>query len=476
MKRIKIFLFIFLLASFFFIPFKTEAASWKFIWKNTTVHVPVGASIEDYKNIPYASLYKNEVLLTDTKITYNTEGDWLYYFKDIDTKKLGNYLVWYKAYDSKYSPGTCTGYKALVSFVVEDITPPEVYIYEPVYRIKRGSSYDLSTNYSAKDNYKLEEVKVSESINKSKVGTYPVTVIAKDSSSNETRKEFKVLVYEDEAPVILSDLPDGILKVPLNEKVDLKSHFSAIDSVEGDITSKIIFPDIKTNELSEKEYWISVTNGANLTTKYKFCVIVVDDVTPSLELSFHSVVLDYKTDFSSFDFKKYIKSLTDNQPINEKNLFISHNLENMVGSYTIWYSYSDGVFTVNDSIEVSLVSYDKPEVIVEDVILSAGESIDLMNFVQVYDPSDTAVSDSIEIYDSSVDYETEGTYYAEVYCINSSGKSTTKPIKVIIQGNHLDSEKNNLYFIGIISSIGINALLFVIVIVVVIVSKKKRKE
>ena len=112
-----------------FIPFKVHATSWKFVWQNTTVHVPVGSSIEEYKNVPVANLYRNEILLTDSQVTYNTEGDWMYYFKDIDTRKIGTYQVWYKAYDAKYSPGTCTGYKALVSFVVEDKVSPTITIF-----------------------------------------------------------------------------------------------------------------------------------------------------------------------------------------------------------------------------------------------------------------------------------------------------------------------------------------------------------
>ena len=81
MKKGKFLFFFLIFIAFAFIPFKASAASWKFMWKNTTVHVPLGASIEDFKNVPKAYLYRNEILLTDTAITYNTEGDWMYYFK-----------------------------------------------------------------------------------------------------------------------------------------------------------------------------------------------------------------------------------------------------------------------------------------------------------------------------------------------------------------------------------------------------------
>lgn len=84
-------LFFFFLLSFFFI--NVEAVSFKFIWQDTTVEIPLGGTLENYKNIPIARLYKNGDLLSDANVTYNTEGDWLFYFKDVNTYKVGTYKV-----------------------------------------------------------------------------------------------------------------------------------------------------------------------------------------------------------------------------------------------------------------------------------------------------------------------------------------------------------------------------------------------
>ena len=81
----KLILFISLLISLFLLTFNNiyASASWKYVWFNTVVEIPIGDSVENYKDKPYAILYKNNVALTDTNITYSKDGDWLYYLKII---------------------------------------------------------------------------------------------------------------------------------------------------------------------------------------------------------------------------------------------------------------------------------------------------------------------------------------------------------------------------------------------------------
>ena len=111
-------LFFFLLLSF-----KSNAASWHFEWEQTYIEVPLYANIDLYVTIPFARLYKDNHLLEDAEITYQRTGDWLYLLSDVDTTKIGTYQVWYKAYEKKYLPGQCQGYKTLVTFqVTDDVT------------------------------------------------------------------------------------------------------------------------------------------------------------------------------------------------------------------------------------------------------------------------------------------------------------------------------------------------------------------
>lgn len=445
------------------------------MWQNTTVRIPLGESIEDYKNVPKATLYKDGILLSDTSITYNTEGDWLYYFKDIDPYSIGEYYVWYKAYDSKYSPGTCTGYKALINFIIEDKEPPSIKIIENTYKVRRGMEYDLSNNYYAHDNDELKDVRVISNLDINKIGIYEAKVVAIDNSNNQTVKSFNVEVYEDSYPAITCLIKSDYITIPYKESYDIGSVFTAYDVVDGDITNKINYPELKNDTLGEYTYTVSVTNNANLTTEYSCKIKVVDDEIPVLELNSNSLVLDYTINIDEIDFLKYIKTLSDNQEINYDNLKVRHNLENKVGSYTIWYSYTDLKHTVEASMKVTMTSYDKPTIYADDIIIYTDSSINIKDFISVKDASDPNVINTLEIFDSDVNYSKEGVYYIDVYCINSSGQSANERVKVTIKERSLFKGSNMPLALGMIVSIVVSLSLGVFILVYFLLKRKKNE-
>ena len=245
-----------------------------------------------------------------------------------------------------------------------------------------------------------------------------------------------------------------------------------MDTFEGDISSKIEYPTIKNDVVEEYSYTVSVKNDANLSNHYTITIRVVDDVEPKLELTTKNLLLDYTIDLNSIDFMDYIKVLSDNKEINYDNLKITTDMENKVGSYTIWYSYTDDIYTVSDSIAVSLISYTKPEIIVEDISILEDSKVDLSLFIECYDESDENILESLEIYDQNVNYGEPGIYYAEAYCMNSSGLSTTKTFKVIVNSN---GRKMDPMLIGMIISLAISLGLIAFILIYIILKKRKHK-
>ena len=479
MRKIKLslsILFIFI-ATFLVSMNASAGAAFKYVWNNSTVVVPVGASLDEYKNKPVATLYRDGVVLSDAKITYNTEGDWLYYYKNVNTNVIGTYYVWYKAYESVYIPGTCTDYKCKVAFIVKDLEAPEITpITENVYVVK-DSNYDLNQNVVAKDNYcESPIITFNHNIDFGKAGLYEVEAVARDESGNYSKTNFNVIIYDDaKYPVITcSQVGDDII-VPLGDSsFNIKQFFTATDYKDGDITSKIYYPSLDYNTLGISTYTVSVTNSAGLVTEYPVTIHVQDEEPPTMILSTHSIFLDYKTDFENYDYSIYIKSLTDNVEIDYDNLSINYNMENKIGSYVINYSYSDGVYVVSDSIDVSLVSYQSPKITVSDIRIKEDTNVDLTQYINIYDESDNNIYESLEIDDSKVNYSKEGTYYATAFAMNSSGMSSNVKFRVIITSDSLFSKAN----IGItITAI----VLFVIVIALgttigIYLIRKKRKK
>ena len=468
--RIKINIFkyciILILALFSFLVIKVNvfASTWKYVWENTVIHVPLYDEIKLYEDIPKATLYRDNEKL-DANIVYLKEGDWLHFLKDVNTSKTGTYYVWYKAFEyDKYFPGTCNGYKALITFIVEDKTPPNIKIYLNEINERRIIKHDekrlneiLNNNVSVLDNYSQVEISFIHNIDLSVVGRYKVFVFASDQDNNINSNEFFLNIFDDNYPIIYFNAPNDYLKIAKNAEIDIKSYFQAVDEVDGDISERIIYPEIDLSKTGKKEIEVIVKNSGGNITKKNVVIEVVDDVAPIIELVSNFITLDYLIDIESLNLVKYISKIEDDEIINYDNLTISHNLENKVGNYQIFYNYNDGVNETNEILDVKMISFNGPTIIVNEVVINEGEYVNLNDFIEVTDPSDNNVLSTLTINDDSVNYEKEGIYYAGVYAINSSGMSTTKKIRIIV-----NKKNNNLMTIIIILCVFLSLLLAVL--------------
>ena len=434
---------------------------WRYSWNNTSIVIPLGESFDQYKDLPQATLYRNNEALLLADITYNTEGDWLFYSKNVNTTKPGIYKVWYKAYEKRYIPGTCTDYKCLVTFTVKDMIAPNLEIINPVLSVKRGTEVDLTTNIRCSDNYTKDvHISISGEVKTDTIGTYHIRVKATDEEKNVSIGEFDVNVYDNVKPEIECLKEGGDIYIPLNGTYDVKSLFKAYDPYDGDITNKIYFPSIKTDIIDSYPYVVTVENSIGAKASYNATIHVIDKEEPKINLKQNKVILDYKVDIDNIDFSSYIKEITDNQVIDYNNLTITHNLDNKVGTYNVNYEYNDGFYIAKTDMEVSMVSHEAPTIEISDVVLELDSQADLTKYVKVRDESDPNAKSSLIIDDSEVEYDIEGTYYANIYCINSSGLSTEKRMKVVIKK---DATKNGEYKNYSITSLVLGGLVIFLV-------------
>lgn len=461
--------FFFLIVSFFFMTlfsFNVHAATWEFRWTNTVVKIPLGGNLSEYSLLPEAKLYRDGVLLADANISYLRTGDFLYFLSNVNTTKVGTYKVWYKASENdKYCPGTCNGYRELISFIVEDSIPPKVDIINENLFIQRVNAINPSTNdelmnlinnnINVSDNYSECEIKTNHNIDFTTNGSYKVDISAIDSSGNRTTKSFNVTIYDDSYPVIDYKGEDP-LKLPINGTVNIRDYFSAYDEIDGDISNNISYPSLNLSEINDFDYTVTVKNKSGNMQSKTIRINVVDDTPPTISLNNNTLILDYKTDFESYDFTSKVR-IEDNLPINYDNLSISTNVENKVGTYSVIYTYTDGIYEVSEELIVKCVSKEKPKIYVEDINIDVASNVKLKDFITIVDDSDVNIVESLEIDDSNVDYTSEGTYYANVYAVNSSGLSTTERIKVIVT-----NKKNGLS--------GINIPILIIMIILAIIT------
>lgn len=421
-----------------------SADSFVYVWEEGTtyVDVPLNANINDYTFVPKASLYRNGIELTDAVIHANPNGDWLYLLTDVDTSKVGDYKVWYKLTEEKYKPGHCQGYKTLVTFHVVDDLPPIITKIPISLTYKIGyEKINYLEQVSAYDNSGVCDITIiDDQVNYNKVGSYSVTVKAFDGYQ-ATYGEFLVVVRDEEGPRISFLGDNNTVVMNVGEEINLIEYFSAYDDVDGDVTSTIKYNTIDVSVEKTFPVVVSFNDHQGNYSEMEIMVQVIDVGEPEIILKEESLLLDYKTDFSKYDFYENINSAYDGKVDirNDVGIDIS-SLENKVGVYSIYYYYNDNSGVYKVECKIHLLSNESPVVDTQDVEVEKGETIDYSDYINVSDPSDSTVSSSMQIDDSRVDFHTPGVYPVYITATNSSGLMTTDILYVTV----VEEEKEEL--------------------------------
>jgi hypothetical protein len=124
-------------------------------------------------------------------------------------------------------------------------------------------------------------------------------------------------------------------------------------------------------------------------------------------------------------------------------------------------------------MNVRMLSYEVPKIIIDDITIKKNSNIDLSSFITVYDESDPYVLKTLKIDDSNVIYEQAGTYYAKASCNNSSGLFNERKFLIVIED---DAKNNTSTIVIVILSIVIGLILLVFGIISLIFLIKRKKQ
>lgn len=154
-----------------------------------TVTVEYGNKYDPAKNV------KSVTDIVDGELEYEISGD-------LDTKKIGNYKQTVISKDKNGNENSST-----FSIEVKDTKGPEITLKNSSVTVTKGNSYDPKSNVkSVKDPVDGDiEYTVDGTVDTKKVGSYKITVKAKDANGNETKKEFTVNVKEKTVSTAVSN-------------------------------------------------------------------------------------------------------------------------------------------------------------------------------------------------------------------------------------------------------------------------------
>ncbi|MDE7214036.1 MAG: hypothetical protein K2N42_05605, partial [Anaeroplasmataceae bacterium] len=429
---------LFLFVLFFCMSVEVYASSWCFVWDETTttIEIPLGGNLQNYVNIPKAYLYRDGELLDDAQISYITTGDWLYLLTDVDTRKAGSYQVWYKAVENKYKPGQCQGYKTLITFNVVDLEKPIFISYPKTITYLIGSAKPkYEEQITATDNSGSCKVTVDDSlVDYERPGSYQVILRASDGR-NITEQEIELVVEDPIGPIITFLGENNKIILTKGEEVKLQSYFKAIDKIDGDVTASISYPYFSTDIAKSFDLEVSFSDKNKNTSTIVVNIEIVDRDEVRIELYKNTLVLEYTQNLEEALLENLKSAYLGKIDITNKIVIDSRTIKNEVGSYIIVYEYTLQDKAAKVECEVKLLSNSAPIILVENISVPINGKANILDYIQVLDPSDSNISSKVEYDDSLVDYSKEGTYPVRIIATNSSNLSASETLYITIYDN-----------------------------------------
>lgn len=441
---------------------KGTAASWYYVWDEATtfIEVPLGGNLQNYLSIPRAVLYKDGKQVEDAEIQYITTGDWLYLLTDVDTTRVGNYQVWYKAVENKYKPGQCQGYKTLVTFHVVDKEKPVFLEFPKKLRYLMGTEKpDYLSRVTAIDNSGICNISFDDSlVQYDTPGLYTVFLQASDGI-NMTIEELEVEVMDTKGPVITFLGENNKIILEKGEQVELLKYFKALDKIDGDVTSSISYEPFETNEPKKMELKVSFRDHSNNVSDIMIQIEVVNKDEPQIELYKSILILEYNQEFQQVIEGNLKSAFLGKEDISQRVTIDFSSVKNEVGSYMVFYIYQEENKYLKKECEVKMLSLHSPSIFVENIQAMIGEKVDVFAHIQVNDPSDPRIMEKIEYDDSLVNYTKEGVYPIRISVTNSSNLSTTETLYLTIYSpDVLDKEEDWFLWLAIPIGIGVIGL------------------
>ncbi|MFA5693216.1 MAG: hypothetical protein WC907_06315, partial [Acholeplasmataceae bacterium] len=336
-------------------------------WFNITVDIPLGESLNNYKENPYATLMIDNKIINDPLMYYEYEVNHTT-FSVINTNYVGKYHVDYRVHFPTY--GFSSDQKITFN-VYDDIKPTIIADDSLTFEVntKLPNFKDLIDYY---DNYdetndltlKIDSSKVNEKV----IGTYNVFYEVTDLSNNKETFIQSINIVDTTPPVVT--LKSEIV-IKVGETIDLDKFFKFEDNYDKVLTK--IFLDDEINYYKSGDYLalLRVIDQSNNETSIKVNVKVTDTEAPIIKLKTNTITINYKDELSLEYLTSLIQSVTDNvDDLSYQDVDIYNYVDtNFLGDYEVIYEARDSSNLIGRTVlTVKVLDLIPPEVILlEDI-------------------------------------------------------------------------------------------------------------
>ena len=269
--------------------------------------------------------------------------------KDVNTKKLGEYVIKYIVDDKEYN----------LKIKVVDTHAPELTVKNIDSEIGADIKADQFVN-KIEDQTKVK-IKFKKDYRFDKEGKQEVVIVAEDEAGNKTEKKAALELVKDTQKPELTGLSDMIVKV--GSKTSFESGVKAKDNRDSHPKIDIDSSQVDLNKVGQYKVTYTVTDRAGNTNQYTRKVNVVEKVNPKkIEASDEKVIYLTFDDGPSENTKKILDVLdkynakatffvTGNGKKYNKYIKEAHDRGHTIGLHTYTHNYKQVYSSVNAYFE-----------------------------------------------------------------------------------------------------------------------------
>ncbi|MFA5720544.1 MAG: hypothetical protein WC939_05770, partial [Acholeplasmataceae bacterium] len=331
------------------------------LWTNEVIVMPIGASLDKYKNLPEATLYVNDEVAVDKLMYYEYEINYTS-FSVIRTHVVGTYTVWYRA----HFPTLGFESEVAITFIVKDTMPPTITGPMDFYVDVGTKSIDYKTLINYTDNYTVDKDLIlniyAGQVNLNQLGSYQVTYSVKDKAFNESIWVTTIHVVDNVKPVIKQKAGITIL---IGEALNLDKFFTFSDNY--DTVLDVSYDDTLIHYQYPGSYPLSVTvkdqSGNEVTVDVQ--VQVVDTTSPVIVLKTNNIKVNYLTDLTNDYLRSFIIDVKDNvDSLNIEDVLITSYIDtHILGKYEVIYNIRDSNSLIGEAkLAVEVIDNEAPKV------------------------------------------------------------------------------------------------------------------
>lgn len=331
------------------------------LWTNEVILIPIGESLDKYKNLPEATLYVNDEVAVDKLMYYEYEINYTS-FSVIRTHVVGTYTVWYRA----HFPTLGFESEVAITFIVKDTVPPTITGPMDFYVDVGTKSIDYKTLINYTDNYTVDKDLIlniyAGQVNLNQLGSYQVTYGVIDKAFNESIWITTIHVVDNVKPVIKQKAGITIL---IGEALNLDKFFTFSDNY--DTVLDVSYDDTLIHYQNPGSYPLSVTvkdqSGNEVTVDVQ--VEVVDTTSPVIVLKTSNIKVNYLTDLTNDYLRSFIIDVKDNvDSLNIEDVLITSYIDtNILGKYEVIYNIRDSNSLIGEAkLAVEVIDNEAPKV------------------------------------------------------------------------------------------------------------------